>query len=195
MKSALLIISFIFVFGHFVNAQCIGYIPPGSVVVSDVQVIDGGFDPIWVCPGGTLHTDGGFHNIFLEPGATMTTEGGIDTIYVKDGAAFYMEGGIHVIFYVTASNLHISGGIATENLCSSLLFDYSNAPPNGCALAPVAAFQSSDSAFCSATCINFFDLSSNATSWQWFFPGATPSSSTDQNPTNICYDSSASFDV
>src|SRR6185436_7973417 len=37
-------------------------------------------------------------------------------------------------------------------------------------------------------CIDFTDQSLNSpTSWQWFFPGATPDTSTKQNPTNICY--------
>jgi len=55
---------------------------------------------------------------------------------------------------------------------------------------PNANFVSSDSVFCSepAQCINFFDHSTgNPTSWQWIFSGATPDTSTQQNPTNICY--------
>ncbi len=61
-------------------------------------------------------------------------------------------------------------------------------------LPPVANFQSSDSNFCSSECINYTDLSTNATSWQWSFPGGTPSSSTIQNPQGICYDSAGTFD-
>ncbi len=61
-------------------------------------------------------------------------------------------------------------------------------------LLPVANFQSSDSTFCSSQCINYTDFSTNATSWQWSFPGGTPSSSTIQNPQGICYDSAGTFD-
>jgi hypothetical protein len=63
---------------------------------------------------------------------------------------------------------------------------------------PVANFASSDTAFCTATgqCIDFFDHSSgNPTSWQWFFPGATPDTSTSQNPTNICYYNPGTYPV
>src|SRR5262249_55481423 len=45
-------------------------------------------------------------------------------------------------------------------------------------------------------CTNFFDQSTNnPTSWQWSFPGGTPSSSTEQNPTNICYNLPGTYDV
>ncbi|MBK8845679.1 MAG: PKD domain-containing protein [Bacteroidetes bacterium] len=62
--------------------------------------------------------------------------------------------------------------------------------------AVVANLASSDTLFCDKNCIDFFDQSQfNPTSWQWTFTGASPSSSTDQNPTNICYNNYGSFDV
>ncbi len=60
---------------------------------------------------------------------------------------------------------------------------------------PVANFQSSDSTFCTNECINYTDLSTNATSWQWSFPGGIPSSSTMQNPQGICYDTAGTFNA
>ena len=62
-------------------------------------------------------------------------------------------------------------------------------------LPPVANFQSSSSTFCTNECINYTDMSSNGTSWQWSFPGATPDSSTSQNPQSICYDSAGTFNA
>jgi len=53
-----------------------------------------------------------------------------------------------------------------------------------------ASFTSSDTAFCdeAGKCINFFDQSTcNPTSWHWSFPGAAIDTSSQQNPTNICY--------
>lgn len=60
---------------------------------------------------------------------------------------------------------------------------------------PVANFQVSDSSICANDCINFTDLSTNATSWTWSFPGAFPASSTDQNPQSICYLTPGTYDV
>jgi len=61
---------------------------------------------------------------------------------------------------------------------------------------PVANFTASDTMICEGGCINFIDLSTNfPTSWQWSFPGATPSFSTAQDPTNICYNDMGVFDV
>ncbi|MBL0050707.1 MAG: T9SS type A sorting domain-containing protein [Bacteroidetes bacterium] len=61
---------------------------------------------------------------------------------------------------------------------------------------PLAALSSSDTLWCDKTCIDFFDLSqNNPTSWTWYFQGASPSTSTDQNPTGICYNNYGSFDV
>ena len=60
---------------------------------------------------------------------------------------------------------------------------------------PSTNFQSSDSIICENGCINFTDLSTNATSWLWSFPGAIPSTSTDQNPQTVCYLTSGLYDV
>nr|MBK9650358.1 PKD domain-containing protein [Bacteroidota bacterium] len=64
------------------------------------------------------------------------------------------------------------------------------------AQAPIVNLQSSDTIFCEKQCIDFTDLSTNnPISWQWNFAGASPSTSTDQNPAGICYNSYGSFDV
>ena len=48
---------------------------------------------------------------------------------------------------------------------------------------------------CPGTCIDFTNLSLNATSYQWFFSGASPDTSTAANPSNICYLNPGSYDV
>ncbi len=58
-----------------------------------------------------------------------------------------------------------------------------------------ANFQAVDSLICPGTCTDFTNFSVNATSYQWFFPGANPSVSTDANPSVICYNTSGSYDV
>ena len=65
-----------------------------------------------------------------------------------------------------------------------------------CGNVPAALFSSSDTLWCDKTCIDFYDLSQNTpTTWQWYFAGASPTTSTDQNPTGICYNNYGSFDV
>jgi PKD repeat protein len=62
--------------------------------------------------------------------------------------------------------------------------------------APVVALASSDTTWCDKKSIDYFDLSTNnPTSWNWYFPGAQPATSTLQNPTGIYYPSYGSFDV
>ncbi|MEO0311997.1 MAG: hypothetical protein RIQ89_1654 [Bacteroidota bacterium] len=53
---------------------------------------------------------------------------------------------------------------------------------------PVALFTADTTRGCPSTCFNFTDQSSGApTQWEWLFTGANPSTSSLQNPTNICY--------
>ena len=49
---------------------------------------------------------------------------------------------------------------------------------------------------CENLCITFNDLSTNTpTDYLWSFPGGTPSTSTNANPGNICYDSAGVYNV
>ena len=57
-----------------------------------------------------------------------------------------------------------------------------------------AGFTSSN-LICPGACIDFTNLSINASSYQWYFPGASPDTSTAANPVNICYANSGNYDV
>ncbi len=48
---------------------------------------------------------------------------------------------------------------------------------------------------CPGTCTDYNNLSINATSFLWTFSGANPSTSTDVNPTNICYNAPGNYPV
>jgi len=61
---------------------------------------------------------------------------------------------------------------------------------------PVADFVASDTAVELGTSIDFTDLSTGTpTSWAWTFEGATPETSTVQNPSGILYNNLGLFDV
>jgi gliding motility-associated-like protein len=67
--------------------------------------------------------------------------------------------------------------------------------PSG-VLPPVADFSASQTEICAGECINFTDLSTNTpTGWNWTFTGASTPSSTNQNPTNICYPTPGDYSV
>jgi PKD repeat protein len=66
-------------------------------------------------------------------------------------------------------------------------------PPSA---APVASINQTQFSVCSGSCVSFSDNSSyNPTTWNWSFPGATNSSSTQQNPANVCYNSPGVYTV
>jgi len=60
---------------------------------------------------------------------------------------------------------------------------------------PVASFSANDVTVCPGYCINFTSTPNPGSSYQWTFPGANPSSSTDENPSNICYIAGGTYDV
>lgn len=79
--------------------------------------------------------------------------------------------------------------------CSSTLTKAAYIHVVDCSQLPVASFISSDSAFCEGACVNFVSLSQNASFWNWSFPGATPSASTQESPTSICYNLAGTYPV
>lgn len=64
-------------------------------------------------------------------------------------------------------------------------------------VAPVANFTSNVQVLpLGGGVVDFFDLTTNGpTNWSWSFPGATPSTSNEQNPTNIAYTQTGNYTV
>ena len=61
---------------------------------------------------------------------------------------------------------------------------------------PTADFTASQTNICIGQCISFTDISNGTpTSWSWSFPGAATTTSTVQNPTNICYNTAGTYNV
>jgi len=60
---------------------------------------------------------------------------------------------------------------------------------------PIAAFAANPSSVCPGTCTDFTNLSQSASSYIWNFTGASPSTSTDADPTTICYNTPGTYDV
>lgn len=91
-----------------------------------------------------------------------------------------------------ACNFVDSGlALGAVNTCWGLPGHYGNI---WCNLQPVAIFNAPNH-ICPGTCTSFNNLSVNATSYLWTFGGANPSTSTDEDPTNICYNSPGTYSV
>jgi hypothetical protein len=65
--------------------------------------------------------------------------------------------------------------------------------PDACSIVP--NFVADDNHICPGTCINFLNSTTGATSYQWFFQGALPDTSTAFSPQNICYSSPGNYSV
>ncbi|MDP4231583.1 MAG: T9SS type A sorting domain-containing protein, partial [Bacteroidota bacterium] len=101
-----------------------------NVVVTSDSIVDNGGNTYWVNPGVTFSGSGSC-TIFAEAGATITS-GGSCTIYLKAGAE-YLETGSGSILFVYENGASIPLPLSNSNTaieCSSLNFDYTNAPPN-----------------------------------------------------------------
>lgn len=60
---------------------------------------------------------------------------------------------------------------------------------------PTAQFYSPDTVICPNNCATFYNTTPNlGLNWQWHFPGGTPSTSTDLNPT-VCYTNLGNYNV
>jgi gliding motility-associated-like protein len=73
------------------------------------------------------------------------------------------------------------------------LFASGTPPPTG----PTANFTASSTNICEGDCIDLSDNSTgtNISNWDWVLNGATPVSSSDQNPTNVCYSTAGTYDI
>lgn len=101
------------------------------------------------------------------------------------GIVYNVAGSYTVVLYVN----NASGG--------DTLIDTNYVTVNVCGGgAPVANFSSPNTTLCTGDSASFTDLSTNSpTSWNWTFYGATPGTSTSQNPTGIVYPASGSYNV
>jgi PKD repeat protein len=102
--------------------------------------------------------------------------------------SFPVASGLHTFSWKYTKDVSVSSG------SDAGWIDYIILPP-GASQGLIAFFNSDQTEICEAETISFTDLSSgNITSWNWSFPGGTPSESTIENP-SIVYYSAGSYDV
>ncbi|MBP6334929.1 MAG: PKD domain-containing protein [Bacteroidia bacterium] len=98
------------------------------------------------------------------------------------------------VCYPTQGTYEVSLTVS-DGFCSATKIVQGQIDVVDCSSLPVASFMASDSSVCGGVCVSFVSLSLNSTSWAWSFPGATPSSSLDESPQNICYSQSGDYTV
>jgi len=173
-------------------------------------------DTILICSGDSLFTDGNWENTagiygdttlqIFNPNITVipstlcltstlvnltgTPTGGTWTGTGVTGNSFdpAIAGiGNHLVTY-TADSIH--GDPAVTTTCfDTLSFIVIACTP------PTASFVLSKSTICIGECITLTDQSTDVDSWLWSFNGGTPSSSTVQNPSEVCFNSPGVFNI
>ena len=187
-------------FGFSVATDSAGNVWLAGTTNSDNNIASGGFQDSLTYGGGqnkpflVMFAANGNRKCATYYGGTH----GLKTGYA--GVALDNTGHVYLASYTYDSTGIASGGFqntydGTGNDGAYDAFLVKFCPCSNCIIIPVSNFQSSDTAFCTNECINYTDSSTNVTSWQWSFPGGTPSSSTIQNPQGICYNTSGNYDV
>jgi gliding motility-associated-like protein len=88
------------------------------------------------------------------------------------------------VCYTTPGVFDVILAVTLNSQTFEQVFDSAVHVIEGCA--PVASFNHTP-IVCRGQCYSFENTSLNATEYFWTFQGATPSTSTDQNPVDICY--------
>ena len=168
-----------------------GLIPGQAYVLEFWAGGEGDSTSFFFLDNGIFAVDVGFGNIFLSCKPTLPFPIHIGTRFIIE---FYAATSSHTIKFT-------NWGHMCEN-CTELILDdvrlytlaeLSPSVPS-CSNLPTADFYSIYN-LCPGTCTEFANISFNATSYQWNFPGANPDTSTANNPTDICYATPGSYDV
>jgi len=146
-------------------------------------------------------------NIFIDPGMFAIDVGFGNTLLRCHETPYGTGVGTRFIIEFNATSVsHTIKFTSWGHVCSSCteavidqvrlytIAELSAAIPP-CAGSTVSALFTAPNHICPGTCTNFNNLSINATSFLWSFPGATPSVSTDVNPANICYNTPGTYAV
>lgn len=143
----------------------------------------------WDNPG-VFAVDIGFGNTYLRCKPTST--GYTGTRYLIE---FNATSTSHTIKFINWG--HVCNSCTELMLDDVRLYTLAELSPNvsPCSGSVLNAMFTAPNHICPGTCANFTNLSTNATSYQWFFPGGSPDTSTVTNPVNICYNTPGNYDI
>lgn len=152
--------------------------------------------------GGCIDT--GMVNVVVNPAPNVTATSLNAQICAGDSATIIAGGAVTYTWQPGG----LTGASQTVAPATTTTYTVNGTDANGCSATamttvivqvctlPVAAATTSDNTICEGTCIDFNDVSTgNVTAWNWVFQGGTPATSTQQNPTSICYSTAGTYSV
>lgn len=145
------------------SVQCVGQIPADAVVVTTNQTVvqEGTY---WICadsqvdvPGAieaTFFVESGGHInlvsdgniVYTNDGANVEITGDDHTVYIKNGGDVNVVGNNNLFYVESNVSLDIvgEGNEVNSTECPEIVFDYTNAPSEGCTLTSIIDVQSSE---------------------------------------------------
>ncbi|HYV53022.1 MAG TPA: T9SS type A sorting domain-containing protein [Chitinophagaceae bacterium] len=169
-------------FGYFFKTNDGGYLLSGtsySTISGDKSENNLGYEQSWM-----LKTDA-LGNIQWDK--TVLTDG-----HDEAGYGVQSMDGCYVLVNYSAFGSGIAGHKTQANWSADA--DYWIVKFCDTTAIPVAGFTAPHH-ICPGTCIDFVNLSVNATSYQWIFQGGTPPMSVTMQPTGICYNTPGTYEV
>lgn len=111
-------------------AQCSVSIPGTATVITSNGLVSSNSESFWVCNGVAATFSGNGNTIHAESGAVVSVTGN-NNIFITKG--FGNVGGTGNLVWAENAGLIVDQGAGnTINDCNPVVFDYTNAPNNGC---------------------------------------------------------------
>ncbi|QQR87127.1 MAG: T9SS type A sorting domain-containing protein [Flavobacteriales bacterium] len=114
------------------SAQCNVSIPSTATVITANGLVSANSESFWVCNGVAVTFSGNGNTIYSESGAIVALTGMNNTLIAKGfGSA---GGSSNTVWAENSATIVDQGTNNTINDCNPVVFNYTNAPSNGCAV-------------------------------------------------------------
>ncbi|MDX8339535.1 PKD domain-containing protein [Draconibacterium sp. IB214405] len=122
-----------------------------------------------------------------------------EKVFTSSKSKSSVSGTIYIPQTTVTTRMRIAMGSSSPTACdftgSGEVEDYTIVISEPVSLPPVADFSASSTSIGAGQTVQFTNISANEpTSYQWYFPGGTPSESTEANPT-VTYATAGTYDV
>jgi PKD repeat protein len=172
--------------------QTVSGLIPGQIYVLEFWAGgEGDSTTFFFLDNGVFAVNVGFGDIFLKCKPTLPYPVHTGTRYIVE---FLAAASSHTIKFTNWGHICLN---CTELILDDVrLYTLAELSPSVpiCNNLPIAGFSAMNN-LCPGTCADFTNMSLNASSYQWSFPGAVPDTSTAINPSGICYANPGSYDI